>query len=47
MSKADHIKQERNQLLEQRQLMKKEVEKQKREMLEKIQKLKQGKIDPN
>ena len=27
--------------------MKKEIEKQKRDMMEKIEKLKQGKIDPN
>ncbi len=30
MLKADHIKEERNQLLEQRQLMKKEIDKEKR-----------------
>lgn len=47
MSKADHIKNERAQLLDQRQLMKKEIEKQKRDMMDKIDKLKQGKIDPN
>jgi hypothetical protein len=33
MFKADHIKQERDQLLNQRQLMKKEIEKQKRDMM--------------
>ena len=47
MFKADLIKNERQQLLDQRQLMKKEIERQKREMYEKIEKLKQGKIDPN
>jgi hypothetical protein len=47
MSKAEQIKYEREQLLDQRQLMKKEIEKQKRDMMDKIDKLKQGKIDPN
>lgn len=47
MSKADQIKRQRQQLLEQRQIMKKQIEKQKRDMMEKIEKLKQGKIDPN
>ena len=47
MSKAEHIQRERQQLLDQRQVMKKEIEKQKRDMLEKIEKVKQGKIDPN
>lgn len=47
MMKADNIKREKYQLIEQRQLMKKEIEKQKRDMFDKIQKLKQGKIDPN
>lgn len=47
MSKAEHIQQEREQLLDQRQIMKKEIERQKREMMEKIEKVKQGKIDPN
>ncbi len=36
MTKADIIKNERQQLLDQRQLMKKEIEKQKRDMFEKI-----------
>ena len=36
MLKADIIKNERQQLLDQRQLMKKEIERQKREMYEKI-----------
>lgn len=47
MEKAQHIKREREQLLNQREEMKKEIEKQKRDMLLKIDKLKQGKIDPN
>lgn len=47
MFKADHIKNEREQLLQQRQVMKKEIEKQKRDMMEKLEKVKQGKIDPN
>lgn len=47
MTKAQQIQREREQLLEQRQLMKKEIEKQKRDMMEKIEKVKQGKIDPN
>ena len=47
MYKADHIKRERQQLLQQRQVMKKEIEKQKRDMMDKLEKVKQGKIDPN
>jgi TnpA family transposase len=47
MTKAEHIQREREQLLDQRQVMKKEIEKQKRDMMEKIEKVKQGKIDPN
>ena len=47
MYKADHIKREREQLLQQRQVMKKQIQKQKRDMMEKLEKVKQGKIDPN
>jgi uncharacterized protein YbgA (DUF1722 family) len=47
MLKAQHIKEEREQLIHQRGEMKKEIEKQKRDMFEKIEKFKQGKLDPN
>ena len=47
MEKAERIKKEREDLLVQRDLMKKEIEKEKREMFEKIEKVKLGKIDPN
>jgi TnpA family transposase len=47
MTKAQQIQREREQLLDQRQVMKKEIEKQKRDMMDKIEKVKQGKIDPN
>jgi predicted ATP-grasp superfamily ATP-dependent carboligase len=47
MYKADLIKREREQLIQQRGLMKKEIEKQKRDMMDKLEKVKQGKIDPN
>ena len=45
--KADEIKRERMDILEQRQLMKKEIDRQKFDMMEKIDKVKQGKMDPN
>ena len=47
MEKAERIKKERQDLLVQRALMKKEIEKEKREMFEKIEKVKLGKLNPN
>jgi hypothetical protein len=47
MTRAETIKAEREQLLSQRAQMKKEIEQQKREMYEKIDKVKQGKMNPN
>lgn len=47
MTRADLIKAEREQLLIQRGEMKKEIEQQKREMYEQIEKVKQGKLNPS
>ena len=46
MKRAEDIKAEREQLLEQRSLMKKEIEQQKRDISHKLEKMRQGKIDP-
>jgi hypothetical protein len=46
MGQVDQMKEERSQLLERRALMKKEMEIQKFQIQQKIEKVKQGKLDP-
>jgi hypothetical protein len=46
MLRAEAIKQEREEIMDQRAIMKKQIEVEKREMMEKIEKVKLGKMRP-